>query len=127
LHIVPNTQKQNPEQQRLLALFAEIAPDERATLMAFAEFLAGRRESAAVLSEMAPCEPKVIERPAEESVVKAIKRLSTSYFMLERGKLLDETSSLMMSHIMQGRGAKEVIDELEILFTKHYQEYLKNY
>jgi hypothetical protein len=127
LQFVPNRQKQNPEQQRLLALFAQIAPEERATLMAFAEFLAGRRESAAVPSETAPLEPKVIERPPEESVVKAIKRLSTSYFMLERGKLLDETSSLMMSHIMQGRGVREVIDELEILFSKHYQNYLNNY
>ena len=57
-------------------------------------------------------------------MVKAIKRLSTTYFMLERTQMLDETSSLMMSHVLQGRDAESVIDELEVLFEKHYQQYL---
>jgi hypothetical protein len=30
----------------------------------------------------------------------------------------------MMAHMMQGREAKLVIDELEALFARHYQNYL---
>ena len=70
-------------------------------------------------------EPKPIERPDKESVVKAIKRLSETYYMLQREHLLDQTSSLMMSHVMQGRDAVSVIDELEIVFSEHYERYLQ--
>lgn len=95
--------------------------------MAFAEFLAGRATSADdhEAEPEAPIEPKQIPRPAKESVVKAIQRLSASYHMLQRDKMLDETSSLMMSHIIQGRDAVSVIDDIEILFERHYQQYLK--
>jgi hypothetical protein len=127
VHFVPKQQKLDSEQRRLLDLFAQIAPDERATLMAFAEFLAGRQENNNESVDTVPQKPEPIERPAEESVVKAIKRLSSCYFMLERDKLLDETSSLMTSHLMHGREAREVIDELETLFKKHYQDYLSNF
>ncbi|MEW8498699.1 MAG: hypothetical protein AB2699_09325 [Candidatus Thiodiazotropha taylori] len=127
MHIVPKQQKLDPEQQRLLDLFEQIAPSERDSLLAFAEFLSQRRTQEAVAVERnSPLEPKPQERPGGESVVKAIKRLSESYFMLERDRLLDETSSLMTSHIMQGRAAAEVIDDLEALFKKHYQDYLSN-
>ncbi|MBV2093156.1 MAG: hypothetical protein KUF72_19930 [Candidatus Thiodiazotropha sp. (ex Ctena orbiculata)] len=111
----------------MLDLFEQIAPSERDSLLAFAEFLSQRRSQEAVVVERnSSLEPKPLERPGDESVVKAIKRLSESYFMLERDRLLDETSSLMTSHIMQGRAAVEVIDDLEALFKKHYQDYLSN-
>lgn len=64
----------------------------------------------------------MIPRPEEESVVAAIKRLSESYHMLERSALLTETSSLMTAHVMHGRTADEVIDDLEALFQRHYEE-----
>ncbi|MCG7981722.1 MAG: hypothetical protein JAY90_03110 [Candidatus Thiodiazotropha lotti] len=125
MHIVPKQQKLDPEQQRLLDLFERIAPSDRDSLLAFAEFLSQRpSEEAVSVDRSSPLEPKQLERPADESVVKAIKRLSESYFMLERDQLLDETSSLMTSHVMQGRAAVEVIDDLEALFKKHYQNYL---
>ncbi|MCG7902395.1 MAG: hypothetical protein JAY99_12650 [Candidatus Thiodiazotropha lotti] len=125
MHIVPKQQKLDPEQQRLLDLFERITPSERGSLLAFAEFLSQRSfQEAVAVDQSSPLEPKQLERPVDESVVKAIKRLSESYFMLERDQLLDETSSLMTSHIMQGRAAVEVIDELEALFEKHYQNYL---
>jgi hypothetical protein len=109
----------------MLDLFGRIPPEERNTLLAFAEFLVERCSQVRVAVEQSsPSEPKQLERPADESVVKAIKRLSESYFMLERDQLLDETSSLMTSHVMQGRAAVEVIDDLEALFEKHYQDYL---
>ncbi|MCG7988265.1 MAG: hypothetical protein JAZ20_11100 [Candidatus Thiodiazotropha weberae] len=125
MHIVPKQQKLDPEQQRLLDLFERIAPSDRDSLLAFTEFLSQRPSQEAVsVDRSSPLEPKQLERPADESVVKAIKRLSESYFMLERDQLLDETSSLMTSHVMQGRTAVEVIDDLEALFKKHYQNYL---
>jgi hypothetical protein len=58
-------------------------------------------------------------------VVKAIKRLSESYFMLDKDHMINETSALMAQHIMQGRAAAEVIDELEAVFSRHYQKRLE--
>jgi hypothetical protein len=108
-------------------LFAELDAQDQGSLLAFAEFLASRetaaKETAAVPAQ--PIKPEPIPRPAKESVVKAIQRLSASYHMLQRDKMLDETSSLMMSHIMQGRDAKSVIDDIEKVFERHYQIYLK--
>lgn len=86
------------------------------TVLAFAEFLTQRAEP---VREMPP--PVDIPRPDQESVVKAIKRLAATYPMLDRAKMLNETSILMTQHVMQGRDAVEVIDELEILFRRHYE------
>jgi hypothetical protein len=128
VHIVPKQQKLDGEQQRLLDLYGQIPQAQRDTLLAFAEFLALLDvKPAESVDKSSPMVPKQIERPADESVVKAIKRLSESYYMLERERLLDQTSSLMTSHVMQGREAVEVIDELEALFNEHYQDYLNNY
>ncbi|MCU7932732.1 MAG: hypothetical protein KZQ90_18195 [Candidatus Thiodiazotropha sp. (ex Codakia rugifera)] len=102
-------------------------PQQRQTLLSFAAFLASQESAVSVQEEEAPHKPKQIDRPQQESVVKAIKRLSASYFMLKREQLLDETSSLMMAHMMQGREAKQVIDELEVLFARHYQTYLDSH
>ncbi|MCK5386268.1 MAG: hypothetical protein KAJ39_03720, partial [Gammaproteobacteria bacterium] len=48
-------------------------------------------------------------------------RLSATYPMINKDKLLDETSSLVSQNMLQGRDAVEVIDELEIVFKKHYE------
>lgn len=101
---------------RLTALYNRLPAAERETLLAFAEFLVSR--SAVPLD----ITPRPAERPAQESVVAAIKRLSASYHMLDRSKMLHETSGLMSEHLMQGRPANEVIDELEALFRRHYQK-----
>ena len=42
--------------------------------------------------------------------------------MLDSRHLLDEASLLMSQHVMQGRGVVEVIDELEIIFSRKYEE-----
>ena len=68
-------------------------------------------------------EPQIIERPAEESVVGAIKRLKQTYHMLDTDSLLNQASALMGQHLLQGREAHLVIDELEALFKSSYQEY----
>lgn len=105
-----------------LALFATLPEEDRRTLLAFGEFLAARqpREPPAPLST---AEPTPAVRPAEETVVGAIRRLSQSYPMLDRGALLHETSALMSAHVLQGRSAASVIDDLEALFREHFARY----
>jgi hypothetical protein len=124
LQFVPKQQNLKSDQRRLLTCYDSLDGQERETLLAFAEFLMQRQPSSDADASTL-LEPKLIERPAEESVVKAIKRLSNTYYMLERGQLLDQTSSLMMSHVIQGRDAVSVIDELEIVFQEHYQRYCR--
>jgi hypothetical protein len=68
--------------------------------------------------------PELIARPEQETVIAAIKRLKKTYYMLDTDKLLDETSSLMGQHILRGREASAVIDELQNLFQKYYEKYL---
>ena len=105
-----------PTEKKLLRLFGELAPGQRETLMAFAEFLhaQGNAERAEI------GEPQPIARPERESVVGALKRLSATYPMVDKGKMLNETSVLVAQHVMEGRAAAAVIDELEVLFERHY-------
>lgn len=109
------------QQRRLLKLFGALAPEDRETLFAFAEFLAQRPDTATQPSNVRT--PQPYQRPEQESVVGAIKRLSRTYDMLDPSTLLNETSALMSAHLLQGRAAPEVIDELETLFTRHYADY----
>lgn len=105
------------EERRLLRLFRGLPAAQRAGLLDYAEYLASR---AAPLEDDKPKQPLPIPRPAEESVVKAIRRLRQTYPMLDANRLLHETSSLMAQHVMHKRPAAEVIDELEALFRRHY-------
>ena len=107
--------------QRLLALFERLGDGDRDTLIAFAEFLAARRPA---VPAGPPEPPRPIARPESETVVAAIRRLSASYPMLDRRRLLNTTSSLMAQHILHGRAAADVIDELERGFAAHYEEFV---
>lgn len=112
--------------RRLLDCWARIAPAERETLLAFAEFLAARASGTQPMTaEPAPVipEPRPMPRPANETVIGAIRRLAQSYDMLDRAALLHEAAALMSAHVLEGRPAPEVIDELEALFARHYQAY----
>ncbi len=106
------------DERRLLNLFRALPESRRAGLLDYAEFLLAR-----VMPEVAaiPRAPLELPRPAQESVVKAIKRLRATYPMLDRAKLINETAALMSQHLVQGRAAVEVIDDLEALFLNHYQ------
>ena len=68
---------------------------------------------------------KILSRPEEESVIAAVRRLSQTYHMLDKGQMLHETSSLVTAHVVQGRPAPEVIDELQTLFESRYHEHLE--
>jgi len=117
------------EQRRLLRLYGALDDGRKASLLAFAEFLAQQQENAA--GEPAePVEiqtPRDLPRPEDESVVAAMRRLTETYPMIERDALLDRATSLMMAHMLQGQPASEVIDELESLFDEHYQRYLQKF
>jgi len=105
-------------EKTLLGLFISMDAAAQASLTEYAEFLAARHPA-----KMTSTLPLEIERPAEESVVAAIKRLSHTYPMLDRQALLHETSSFMMQHMMQGRQAIEVIDDMEIYFQQQYEQF----
>lgn len=110
------------EQQQLLDLFRGLSPHDRQSLVSFAEFLSTRAAPAQVSEDAPLATPKDIPRPESESVVAAIRRLSDSFHMLERDALFHETAALMTAHVMQGKPASQVIDELEALFRKHYEQ-----
>ncbi len=122
--MLPQLPTLSQDQRSLLKLFNALGQTEQSSLLAFAEFL-GQRESGREddAEAVADAEPLDIPRPENESVVSAIKRLSSSYHMLDRSILLNDTSSLMTAHLVHGRSAEDVIDELEELFTKQFAEY----
>lgn len=108
---------------RLAKLYRSLEPEDRRALLAFAEFLAARAVEDEPKLPQGPLEPEPIPRPEKESVVGAIKRLSESYFMLDRSSMLNDTSSLMGAHVLQGKPSDAVIDELEALFARYYRKY----
>ncbi len=115
------------ELQRLTQLLNGMSPEHKQSLIDYAEFL--KQKSKQDVQQQEPQEklqPNASSRPDEENIINAIKRLRASYFMLNTDGLLNETSSLMTQHIVHGRAAIEVIDELEILFEQHYQHYVQS-
>jgi len=109
-----------PEQQRLLKLFRELPEAGRESLLSFAEFLV-HREAGSTSPRPAAAEPANIPRPESESVVAAIRRLSSTFPMVDKDALLHEAADLMSAHVVKGRPAVEVIDELEVVFRRHYE------
>lgn len=107
-----------PGERHLLRAFRALSESRQTSLLDYAEFLLGREGEPA--AEPVAAEPLDIPRPEKESVVKAIKRLMGTYPMLDRNKLLHDTSALMAQHVVHKRPAIEVIDELERVFRRHY-------
>ncbi len=105
-----------PMAQQLTEIFDRLPEQEQQTLLDFAEFLKSRAPDVEASIE----EPLGLPRPDEESVVSAIKRLKKNYPMIPQKDLLHETSDFMMQHMMQGKPADIIIDELEILFEAKY-------
>jgi len=115
------TLRHGSDEPRLTRLFRSLGEDDRRTLLAFAEFLAAGRQPAAAPAP--PVAPTPLPRPEQETVIAAIRRLSRTYTMLDRGPMLNETSALMSAHVLQGRDAAVVIDDLEALFLRHFTDY----
>jgi hypothetical protein len=114
----------DPAERQLLEIYRSLAPGDRATLQAFAEFLRQRRSAAAepARAERGELrEPRAIVRPPGESVVAGLKRLSQTYPMLSKSEMLNATSELVARHILTGTDSAQVIDQLEDIFREHYR------
>jgi hypothetical protein len=110
----------NKTEKRLREILGELPEAQATALLEYAEFLAARYGGSKEITA-----PLDIPRPEKESVIKAIKRLGATYPMLDRSKMLNETSVLMTQHVISGRDAVEVIDELEVMFRQHYEKLSK--
>ena len=119
----------NKHERKLLKIYKALDKSNQESLMAFAEFLQtreaessefGKHQSNQVSGVVS--EPLKIERPESESVIKAIKRLTATYPMVDKENILHPISDLMTAHMLQGRPAKEVIDDLEAVFLKEYNQ-----
>lgn len=103
-----------------MGIFDQLDDADRSTVLAFAAFLQQRSNTPVPPKEVPPI--KLIPRPEHESVVGGIKRLTQSYFMIDKDALMDETSLLMTQHVLKGRPAADVINDLEQMFAHHYQQ-----
>lgn len=106
-------------EKKLTDIFKQLPEQEQKALLDFAEFIKSRTPE--LVKQVT--EPLNIPRPEEESVVAAIKRLNKTYPMIKSSAVLHETSDFMMQHIMTGRSAKEVIDDLEALFKQRFRAF----
>jgi len=105
------------QQKQLLRFFDGLDEGRQKALLEYAEFLYERSEK----KQLPLTTPKIIPRPDSETVVGAIKRLSASYEMIDKQTMLHELSGLMAQHMLQGRSACEVIDDIESLYHTRYQ------
>ena len=114
--------------EKLVGILERLSPADRAAVISYAEFLLSRAATAEAVPALAPAaaveipEPELGPRPQDEKVVAAIKRLSSAYYMLDKSKMLGVTSDLVTQHVLQGREAMDVIDELEQVFADHYRQ-----
>lgn len=105
----------------LIEIFETLDAERQASLFDFAEFL--QLKGGLVVKEVG--EPVEIPRPEKESVVGAIKRLKETYPMIDSMKVFSSASELMTEHMVKGRDAMEVIDEMEQIFENFYAKMLR--
>ncbi len=113
------------KERRLIEVFKRLGKSDQDALLAFAEFLQTRQhqdDQQHESEENKSRQPLSIVRPEKESVIKAIKRLSKTYPMVDKENILHPISDLMTAHMLQGKAAVEVIDELEIVFANEYNK-----
>lgn len=105
--------------KELLSLFRNLSAAQQASALDFMRYLQSTGHSDPAL----PREPVQIPRPKQEAVVAAIKRLTATYPMLDTARLFDAVSGLMSQHLLSGREAEDVIDELELKFEQEYRAF----
>ena len=101
---------------KLIAIFETLNDEKQTSLLDYAGFLQSQGDL--VVTEVA--EPIAIDRPEEETVVGAIKRLKITYPMIESMSIFSSASSLMTEHMINGRDSVEVINEMQVLFEEAY-------
>lgn len=117
MFIPPPTVKLSADERQLCDVFRALTPTDQKALLSFARFLQQQAQQTSDEQDASASSlPLDIPRPEEETVVKAIKRLTRTYPMINADSLFSRTSELMSAHLMQGKKASEVIDELEVLF-----------
>ena len=109
--------------QALADLFDALDRDRQESLFDYAEFLLSR--GGPVQREVG--EPLDIPRDENETVVGAIKRLKRTYPMIDSMEVFAHASNLMTDHMVKGRDALEVIEEIEALFEQTYEKLLRDF
>mgnify|MGYP001552535601 FL=1 len=90
--------------------------ERQQSLFDYAEFL----QSTYGVVQQPVGEPLDVPKAENETVVGAIKRLKQTYPMIDSMEVFAHASNLMTDHMVKGRDADEVIDEIEILFEETY-------
>jgi len=98
----------------LIDRYESMDDERKLSLCDFADFLYAK--AGPVVKEIPA--PDDVSRPAEETVVGAVKRLKVKYHMVESMSVFSAASSLMTDHMVKGRDVVEVIDEMEVLDRK---------
>jgi hypothetical protein len=110
-------------EKELVNIFQRLPKVQKQALLDYADFLVERYgQEAEPVSE----QPLDIPRPENESVVKAIKRLSRTYPMLDTKALFEKTSSFMTRSLMHGEDDLLIIDEMEVFFEERYRHYVRS-
>ena len=110
------------EERKLCKIYKQLNDADRHALLSFADFLNQQEASTGnETPKSRSSEPLDIPRPKKESVIKAIRRLTSTYPMIDKEGIFEKISALMTEHIMTGRAADDVIDELEEIFLQQYK------
>ena len=113
------------EQRELLSLFKQLDQAEQQVLTRYARFLLA--DSGVVTSVASLQQPRGLTRPESETVMKALKRLSENYFMLDKDSLLHSCAGKVSDHLLHKRDSDKVIDEIEEIFNGHYESYKSSF
>jgi hypothetical protein len=110
-------------EKKLIEVFNQLNITDQSSILSFAEFLLSQSDF--VVEPEVLEKPTDIDRPVEENVIAAIKRLTATYPMIKKSGILDQAAKVMTDHMMHGKKAKLAINELELLFSEHYELYKK--
>ena len=105
--------------KKLRALLDTLSDAQVQSVLDFTSYLASSTSEQPATEAIDPVD---IPRPEKESVIEAIKRLKSTYPMLDPQAMLPQTADLLSQHVMQGRTAEQVIDDMESLFQSAYEE-----
>lgn len=109
-------------EKALIESYRRLPREQQQALVDYVEWLTTRYATVSEEPATTPDKPLDIPRPEEESVVKAIRRLSNTYPMLDTSEMLTKTSSFMTRHVMEGQDGGAIIDEMEDYFRECYEK-----
>ena len=115
------------QEEQLLEYFQQLPVAQQQALLDYAAFLCQRYAEEPEPALQHPMAPLDIPRPEQESVIKAVRRLSKTYPMLDSNFLFEKTSSFMTRHLMRGEDGDTLIDEMEVFFQQAYESYLSEH